>query len=117
MWHHFTVFLSLIIITLFVNLLICNVLYKEGCGSAQARSHGVANSTPLGAGCQLFPPLGIFLQYFVIVFFFEVKEKSPEILAYLNLGPCDILECSIFTCRHIIHLTLITKYQASSQNL
>ena len=39
---------------------------------------------------------------------FLAKDRSPENLAQLNLGVCDILESSIFSCTHIVHLIVIT---------
>ena len=36
-----------------------------------------------------------------------VKDESPEILVELNLGLCDILETSIFSCTHIIQLIVM----------
>ena len=45
---------------------------------------------------------------FCCCFIFVVKEKSPEILVELNLGLSDILESSIFSCTHIIHLIVLT---------
>ena len=68
----------------------------------QASSHGVANATPRQQDASFLPPLGIFFTMFYCCYVFVVKEKS-EILVKLNLGLCDILESSIFSCTHIIH--------------
>ena len=46
-----------------------------------------------------------FSSYCIIV---VAKGKSPEIMDELNLGHCDILGGSIFSCTHIIHLIATT---------
>ena len=73
----------------------------------QAYCHGVANAIPGQQDVSLLPPLGIF---FAIVYCCKIvdKERSPEILVQLKLGLSDILESSIFSCTHIVHLIVIT---------
>ena len=47
---------------------------------------------------------GIFLQFFINTLSLKI---FPEIFVELNLGLCNTLERSIFSIRHIIHLTVI----------
>ena len=76
----------------------------------QARSTWVAwagmgwQMPPLGNRMQAFcHPWESFLHFFYCCYILVAKEKSPEILVELNLGVCDILESSIFSCTHIIY--------------
>ena len=58
--------------------------------------------------------------FFAIVycyFIFVSKESSTDILVELNLGRCEVLEISIFSCSHSIHLIVITKSVKSAQIL
>ena len=48
--------------------------------------HGEANATPGQRDAILLPPLRIFLQFFNGCFIIAAKERSPEILAEINLG-------------------------------
>ena len=64
----------------------------------------MVNATSRQQDSSFLPTLEIFLQCFII---FVVKERSPEILFELNLSLCDILEISIFSCTHFIHLIVI----------
>ena len=42
--------------------------------------------------------------YFISI----AKDKSPDTLIELNLGLCMLLETSIVSCVHIIHLIVLT---------
>ena len=67
----------------------------------------MATVTPEQQDASFLPPLGTLLQCFIYLYLL-VKVKSLQILAELNLGLSDILQSSIFSCTHIIHLILIT---------
>ena len=69
--------------------------------------HGEANATPGQQNATFLPPLGIFLHFFNCCFIFVDNERS-EIVVQLNLGLCKILESSIFSCTHIVHVIVIT---------
>ena len=49
-----------------------------------------------------------FFAIFNCCLIFADKGRYPEIFVCLNLGLCDILERSIFSCIHIAHLLVIT---------
>ena len=66
--------------------------------------HGVPNVTPEQQGPSFLLPLGCFLRFSYYCIIVVAKEKSREIMDELNLGLCDILGNSIFSCTHIIHL-------------
>ena len=72
--------------------------------------HEVANAAPgnIFTGCQFFATPGNIFAIFYCFFIFLAKERSPEILVQLNLGLCDILEFSIFSCTNIVHLIVTT---------
>ena len=78
--------------------------------AVQGRSHGLAwggKFYPWTTGCHLFATPGKFFPTFYCCFIFVDKERALAILVELNLGLCDILESSIFSCPHIIHLLMI----------
>ena len=57
-----------------------------------------------------------FFAMFYVCFIFLVKVKSP--LNPLNLGHSDILQNSILSCTHIIHLIVLnTSYELRSQTM
>ena len=67
-------------------------------------------------GYQFFAtPGNFFLHFSYYCIIIVVKEKSPEITDELNLGLCDALESSIFSCTHIIHLIATTYDEISSK--
>ena len=68
--------------------------------------HEVANTNPGQQDARFLPPWEIFSNVYSCCIFVD-KERSPEILVQLILGLCDILESSIFSCTHIIHLIVI----------
>ena len=67
--------------------------------------HEVANATPGLQDASFLPPLDILQPY--CCFIFVDKKRSLKILVRLNLGLCGILESSIFSCTHIVHLIVI----------
>jgi len=69
--------------------------------------HGVANATPWATGSQLFATPKSFVCNFYCCLMFVHKKRFPEIFVQLNLGLCDILESSIFSCTHIVNLIVI----------
>ena len=84
---------------------------KLGIQLTQAFSHVVVwggKCYPLATSFQLFATPGNLFAIFHWWFIFVAKERSPEILAELNLGLCIILESSVFACAYIIHLIVIT---------
>ena len=70
--------------------------------------HGVANATYGQQGASFLAPLRTFSVILYCCFIFRAKDRSPEMLAEINLGLCDILESSVFSCTHTIHLIVIT---------
>ena len=78
---------------------------EEGRGTCHGLACG-AKSTPGQQDASFLPPHGFFA-IFYCCFIFLHKKRSPEILVQLNLGLCDILESSIFSCTHIVHLIVI----------
>ena len=68
----------------------------------------MGNKTLDKAMGQFLPPLGIVLHSSYYCIIVVAKEKSPEIMDELNLGLCVMLESSIFSCTHIIHLMVTT---------
>ena len=70
--------------------------------------HGVVIATSGLQGASFLPTPGKFFALFYCCFIIVDKERSPEILVQLNLRLCDILESSIFSSTHIVHLSVIT---------
>ena len=62
---------------------------------------------PLDNRIPAFSTPGTYFAMSYCSFIFVDKERSPEILIQLNLGLYDILEISIFSCTHFIHLIVI----------
>ena len=63
---------------------------------------------PLSNRLLVFATLGIFFHFSCYCIIVVAKEKSPEVMVELNLGLCDILESSIFSYTHIVHLIVAT---------
>ena len=73
----------------------------------QARSHEMARGGkchPLATEYQLFAKAGSFFAIAYCCFIFVAKERPSDILIGLDLGLCEILEASISSCTHIVHL-------------
>ena len=69
--------------------------------------HEVANATSRQQDPDLLQPPGIFLAIFYGCFILVDKERSPGNFVHLNVGLCNILETSTFSCKHIAHLFVI----------
>ena len=77
--------------------------------------HGVAwggnivgNYHPLAIGYQFFATPRKFFAFSCYWFIVVAQEKSPGIMVELNLGLCEILVRSIFSCAHIMATGLHT---------
>ena len=74
-----------------------------------AKTRPVAMGWPRQQHASFFPPMGTFLQFFIAVISLQVKERSPEILAELNLGHSDILSRKLNLFFHLIVIIQINK--------
>ena len=66
--------------------------------------HGLLEYWTTGLLDYSFLQPGNFSAIFDCCFIFVDTERSPGILAQLNLGLCYVLETSIFSCTYIVHL-------------
>ena len=70
--------------------------------------HGVVFGTPGQQDASFFATPDTFVAIVYCCSIFLDKERSPNILIGLNLGLCEILETSIFSCTQIIYSIVLT---------